>query len=485
MRIEVSKHRQPLVRAVVYGVMTLSVIVIVSLLMLLVLGYSFNQRDGKLEQGGLLQFESIPSGAFVTLDELQLGSRTNTKSTVDTGNHSISFDRQGYRSWKKSIYITPGQIGWLSYARLIPSEITIKNVRSFTTLSSALSSPGRNYLLLHQSADQPVFDLANIQSDTVQYKQLTLPVETYTQPALNKTQTFSIESWSSDEQAVLVKHIYNDNQVEWLLLDRNSPERSINITTTFAVNPSKLVFAGGGHRLLFVQTEDIVRRINLDEQTMSRPLATRVNNFNHYDDKTIVYATNADEKSQRTVGYAAVDISEPQSIATYPSDSQPLYVDMSSYFNRRYVAIVHGQELKVLTGSLPTPDRKAELKTYAKQVIPVGVIDMEMSRNGRFAVVHLADGYATYDIELTKYDKTTWATQSPTSRRIQWMDDYVIWSDNGGMLRFYEFDGANQQNIMLVTEGFSAVISPNNKYVYGVVKTDKGFDLKRGLLLLP
>src|ERR1700740_1025714 len=99
MRIEVSKRRKPLVRTAVYSFMTLTVIVIVSLLMLVVLGYSFNQKDGKLEQGGLLQFESIPQGATVTLDEMKLGPQTNTKSTVDTGDHSVSFDRNGYRTW--------------------------------------------------------------------------------------------------------------------------------------------------------------------------------------------------------------------------------------------------------------------------------------------------------------------------------------------------------------------------------------------------
>jgi hypothetical protein len=465
--------------------MTLSVAIIVSLLMLVVLGYSFNQKDGKLEQGGLLQFESTPQGANVTLDEVLLGSQTNTKSTVDTGNHSVSYNRKGYRTWSKSIYITPGQIGWLSYARLIPTTITPKNVRSFTNLSGALASPERKYMLLSEHADQPVFLLADIQGDKVQYKDLTLPAESYTQPAAGKSQTFTIDRWSDDEQAVLIRHNYDDNQSEWILLDRDSPEKSINITTTFAVQPSKLIFAGTGNKLLFVQTDDIVRRINLDEQTLSRPLATHVANFNGYDEKTIAFTTTPDDKGQRTVGYAAVDIDEPQTIATYPSDNQPLYAAMESYFGHRYVSMLHGTELKIVMGTLPTPSQKANLKTFAKQTIPVGATNMIMTRNGRFVIVQLPDGYATYDIELTKYDKTTWDVQSTTPHDIRWLDDYMIWSDNGGTLRTYEFDGANQQNIMPVAEGYAAEISPNDKYIYGIGRTDKGFELKRALMILP
>ena len=124
MKRQLSKRRQPLVRTAVYSFMTLSVVVIVTMLVFVVLGYQFNERDGKIEQGGLLQFASIPTGANVTLDDNRWSPRTNTKSNVAVGSHSVSFDKDGYRTWKKTIYVKAGEIGWLSYARLIPSKIT-------------------------------------------------------------------------------------------------------------------------------------------------------------------------------------------------------------------------------------------------------------------------------------------------------------------------------------------------------------------------
>ena len=481
MKRELSKRRQPLIRTVVYSFMTLSVVVIVALLMLVVLGYSFNQRDGKLEQGGLLQFASVPTGAKVTLDEIQLGPETNAKATVSAGSHSVSFDRDNYRSWKKTIYVESGQIGWLSYARLIPKEVKPVAVRTFPLLTSALASPVHKYMVLHEAANNPAFIMANIQGDTVEYETIELPVASYT---AGKTHIFTPVTWSKDEEAVLIRHTYDD-QTEWLWMDRNSPERTVNINTAFAIVPSKLQFAGTGSRLLFVQTDDVVRRINLDDQTLSRPLITRVAHFTGYDDKTIVYATTADDRGFRHVGYAATDITSPISLATYPDDGQPLLADMSNYFSRRYIAIVHGTEMKIIAGSLPTSSIvKNTLKLFAKETIPAGASDVVMSRNHRFAVAQLPDGYATYDIELKKYDRTTWAQPVTTVRPLEWLDDYMFWSDNGGMLRFYEFDGANQQNIMPVTEGFSAGISPNDKYIYGIYKTDKGFEFQRARLVL-
>jgi hypothetical protein len=479
MKQQLSKRRQPLVRTAIYAFMTATVVIIVTLLTFIVLGYQFNKRDGKIEQGGLLQFASVPQGAAVTLDGIKLGSQTNTKSTVDVGSHSVNFDLKGYRTWKKTIGITAGQVGWVSYARLVPTTVTPKEVRTFSELTGALASPQHNYMLLHQSGDQPTFTLANIQGDTVRYTDLTLPAGSYTAPAEGKTQSFTLDSWSHDEQAVLIKHMYDDGKTEWILLNRGDPTKSINISTTFGVEPSKLIFAGNGNRLLFVQTDDIVRRINLDEQTLSRPLASKVDTFTAYDDKTITYTTTANDKSQRTVGYAAIDIPQPITIATYPADGTVLNAAMATYFSQRYVVILHGDKLTIQTGTLPTVGGAAKLKTVATQTVPAGASNLDMSTNSRFAVMQLPDGFATYDIDLMKFDKSTWATQSPAPKQITWLDDYIIWSDNGNQLRFYDFDGGNQQNIMPVTEGFAASVSPNDKYLYGIYKTDKGFEFRR------
>ena len=484
MKRELSKSRQPLVRATVYSVMTVSVIVIVTLLMFVVLGYQFNERDGRIEQGGLLQFASVPTGATVTLDDSRLGPQTNSKANVTVGSHSVSFDRNGYRTWKKTITIGAGQIGWLSYARLIPSTIEPVDIRTFTDLNSALASPQQNYMLLHEAADQPSFVLANIQGDTVRYDMLTLPAGSYTPPSAGKTQSFILDSWSENEAAVLIKHVYDDNKEEWLLLDRDAPDRSLNVSSIFAIQPSKIVFAGKGDRLLFAQTDDIVRRINLDEQTLSRPLASKVTYFTGYDDKTIAYVATANSNQQRTVGYAAVDVSDPIVLGTYPDDGQPLYATMSTYFSKRFVVILHGQTLTVKAGTLPTKSDKGSLKHTTTVKVPAGATDLSLEHNSRFAVMRLPDGYATYDIELNKFDSTIWAAQSTAVRSLQWLDQYILWSDHGGQLRLYEFDGANQQNIMPVTEGFAVSVSPNDKYIYGVLKTDKGFEFQRAQLIL-
>lgn len=90
---------------------------------LMVLGYSFNVRDNRLEQGGLLQFASIPNNAYVAVDETTLSSRTPNKLTIDANTHAVTMTREGYHTWQKTVEVKPGTISWLSYTRLIPTEL--------------------------------------------------------------------------------------------------------------------------------------------------------------------------------------------------------------------------------------------------------------------------------------------------------------------------------------------------------------------------
>ena len=157
---------------------------------------------------------------------------------------------------------------------------------------------------------------------------------------------------------------------------------------------------------------------------------------------------------------------------------------METYFNERYVSVLYGQDLTIRRGDLPTTNSGGKLELYAQVSVPSGVTRLTMAKTGRFVSVELPDGFATYDLELKKYDKTTWAYPVTTQRPLQWLDDYIVWSDNGGQARIYDFDGANQQNIMQVVEGQVVSITNNGKYFYGITKSDKGVDLSRVKLII-
>ena len=117
-----SKRTQLIQRITIYTVMSVSVIVLVAILVFFMLGYQINRTDGKIEQGGLVQFNTQPAGADIKIDGITLGTRTAARKTMNTGQHAISMERQGYKTWQKSVEVTAGGILWLTYARLVPNE---------------------------------------------------------------------------------------------------------------------------------------------------------------------------------------------------------------------------------------------------------------------------------------------------------------------------------------------------------------------------
>ena len=79
--------------------MSISVVAIVFVLMLIAMGFSFNE-SGKLEQAGLLQLSSHPSGASVEIDKSVQFGHTDFSKMLSSGEHSIYIDKEGYDYWK-------------------------------------------------------------------------------------------------------------------------------------------------------------------------------------------------------------------------------------------------------------------------------------------------------------------------------------------------------------------------------------------------
>ena len=146
--------------------MTLAVVSISILCILLIMGFRFDITDRTIEQGGLLQFRSTPAGARVILNDRQLSAVTPTKRDVAVGNHSVTMQRQGYKSWSRDVTIKAGELRWLNYARLIPEELVTRPVLELGEgLRDAKATPDRRYLAVIEVAAQPTVRIVDLSND--------------------------------------------------------------------------------------------------------------------------------------------------------------------------------------------------------------------------------------------------------------------------------------------------------------------------------
>lgn len=482
-----SKRKQLVQRTLTYGFMTLAVITLLVVLVFVMLGYRFNTTDGHIEQGGLVQFDTQPGGATVAVDGRRLGTRTPSKLTATTGQHFVTMARSGYDTWQKSVKVTAGGILWLNYARLVPSELKPASVADFPKVSGAVASPDMKKMAIVEVASAPQITIADLTRDTVKTTKLALPEDSYTRADNAKTQTFRLEKWDPDSRYVLVKHTFDDKK-EWLVVDTEDVSRTKNLTTLLDIDASSVMFNGGNSRILYVQMGRDIRKVDLDAATLSRPLVRKVAEFAMYDTSTLVYSTVHDPKTKaHSVGYYQDGADRPYTIRTYEDDGKtPLHVAIGKYFGDMYEVISYGATVEVLKGDLPktTADAK-DLRTVTEFSVPGGTTHLSVMTDGRFVVAQNGATYTVYDLELKKTTTTTLKGNGKVTAKLPWLDDYIAWSDRGGMLRLYEFDGANQHDIMKVAPGFDVTLSPNGKYLYGFGKSKDGtFHLQRVRMIL-
>lgn len=474
-------------RIAVYSFMTVSVVGLVAVLVFVMLGYQFNSDDGKIEQGGLVQFDSQPSGALVTIDGSPFGTRTASKTTMSAGPHVINMSRAGYNDWKKNVTVVPGSVLWLNYARLVPSDISPANVADFAVVTSAVASEDDKKMAIMQDAATPVFTIADLTRDDARQSTIALPDGSFTPPQEGKAQHFTIETWDPDSRYLLVRHTYDDSQIEWIVVDTDDVAATKNVTKLLNIQASNIVFSNGDSTKLYVQIDGDIRKVDLSAATLSRPLVSDVDSFSLYSDTMITFATRLSATGTRTVGYYIDGTDGPRIVRTFTDNGDmPLKFTVGRYFNETFEAIAYGDTVEVLIGDLPRDDKTPiALRSVAAMPVAGGAQYLSDKTNGRFIVAQNGPIYAVYDLELNKASTTTFQGTSPVTKRLQWLDDYTVWNDRDGMLRLYEFDGANQHDIMSIVPGMTATLSPSGKYLYGITQSEDGrYHLSRVQMIL-
>ncbi|HEX7483546.1 MAG TPA: PEGA domain-containing protein [Candidatus Saccharimonadales bacterium] len=486
-----SKRVQIIQRVAIYTTMSVAVTTLVAVLVFFMLGYQINRADGRIEQGGLVQFDSRPSGADIMIDGKNLGSRTASRKTMTSGQHFITMQRTGYETWQKSVDVVPGSVLWLTYARMIPQELAPATVSSFTSLAGTLVSPNSEAMAIKEDASTPTIQLADLRNDEVKLTKLDIPADSYTAPAADKTETFSLEKWNSSSRYLLVKHIYDDSKIEWLVVDTDNAAQTKNITTLLGVEASQIIFSPNNGAHVYALVDGAIRKIDLGAVTLSGPLVSNVAEFSIYNNDTVLYDTRPDASTgMRSVGYLDEGANKARILRSYNDDGTlPVHLAVGKYFDDHFVAISYGHMVEVMKGSLSKSDAStaSAFTSVATIALSSDVQFLSIVTNGRFVIAQEAGSYTVHDIELKKTTTTALAGDAPAApTELRWLDPYTVWSDRSGKIRLYEFDGANQHDIMPVAAGFSATYSPNGKYLYGISQSaDSKYHLTRVRMILP
>lgn len=478
-----SKKRELVMRIVSYVAMVLSILAIVAVVIFLLLGYRLDTDNGRIEQGALLQFETIPSGATVTIDGKELGAKTSTKSSVLAGVHTIVIQKQGYETWRKTLNIKAGTLTWLDYIRLVPLTRSVESVASYDKLYMSVSSPDDKTMIVQRESSVPTFDVVDLRSDDVKSSTITIPKTSYSEAdTAGVAHTFALDSWDEGGRYVLVRHTYADKS-EWLVMDTRDVTNTKNITTLLDVDISHVVFSGTSGNVLFALTGGDIRKLDLSAGTISRSLVSNVSSFSLFETNVITYTgTDTTDPSKKVVGLYRDGDNAPHVLRSVDAGTSVL-IKTTHYFNHDYVAIATNDQIDILYGSYPSnADDTSSLATLTSYVSSKNVESMSFSPNGDYLVTKSGNSYISYDIEHDQ--KISYALMADAVS-IKWLDDDHTWSDYNDSLTIREFDGTNEVGVNSVVPGQGVTLSSNDKYLYSFAKTAAGYQLQRVRMVLP
>ena len=304
-------------RTFVYTIMVLAVLTLLFVITFNMLGYQYNLQTRMVEQRGLVQYDSRPRGATVFVDGKELGSRTQTKSMVDAGQHQFSMQLRGYDEWRKVVDIKPGTLTALSYVRLVPTERKVSEVKQLSTVSSARFSPDRKWAIAVVSTDRlPRLTWIDVRdANDVKTTDQTIDAVLTGHEDERSKHELTIAEWDLDSRYVLLRHAYTlgdgTTGVQWLRLDREVRE-PVDISRLASLELKDVRFiGGGGNELYALQTSGELRRIAVGAATLSGPLLTGVTSFSVYGTDFVSYVGTDEATTRRLAGVWKKDWREP------------------------------------------------------------------------------------------------------------------------------------------------------------------------------
>lgn len=491
--------------------MVLSVVAIVVVATLASMGF-FVSSDGSIEQSGVMQIRSMPTGATVTLDGSTLFSHTNLSRTMAAGAHQIKLSKDGYDTWEKTISMTSGILIRLYYPRLFLLNRTPETVNNLAQ-SLAFYSVSSDYNnILYAATGKMEWILVNVRNDEVKTTKLDVSA-VLAQPTTDTTGavvgvapttfdgTVEIMEWSESGEQVLTK-VTRAGETEWILVNLKDLANSLNLTREFKMKFSQVEMANGSAGQLFALEGQRLRRVNVADKSISNTLLSDVLSFASAE-ANVAYVTMSQvikegEVQKKRIGVYR-DGEKGGTLVTEVLASQQVLVELSKYSGDYYLSYVVDDVMTVLYGSLPSyseTDTELTSLKYLFEPTPLPEVptslsvgpDGEQVLARREATLMVAD-FEMMDVASYKMAAgARWLVDGMLSAVVD--QELWVWDYDGENLRVLvgqknTEDGA-EDNVdsendatSVVLANYPAAIASNNRWLYYVVQTPTGYELVR------
>jgi len=462
--------------------MFIAVIAIVFLMMLIAMGYKFNE-EGDLEQSGLLQLSSRPSSAKVTIDGDELLMPTSINKLLGVGEHNIKVTKTGYDTWNSKVNIESGLLTEIGWVRLFPLNPAISDVDTFETMPQFVStSNSRRYMIAGVNGEDH-FDLLSLQEEKIKSTTINLSNLVKLEGRTINPSDFKTIAWSENDSRILMNYNYDGN-IDWIVLNINKPSESLNLTSQFGRKFANISFANNAGTKAWALSNGQLFQLDLSNgKTISEPIAENVNNYKANND-TVAYIAKSSEyflddddrdkdaiESDSPVETNKVFIyNEGEESSTIIADLGSLeagsFLEMGTYWSKDWLVYSKNGQLCVRSGIYPSYNKNTLKDFPILKKIELEETPTTTATNPDNRIIMLAsrEKILTFDLETkstNNYSADDYITQ------FNWLDDYLLWQQLDSKLIVWDFDGNNHRELIQNLAGNQPVLlSQNNKYLY-------------------
>ena len=450
--------------------MSISVVAIVFVLMLIAMGFTFNESGG-LEQAGLVQIVSNPSGANVEINGANQVSHTDFSKMLSAGEHTIRVSKSGYDTWTKKLKIDAGLLTRVEWVRLFPKQSDKQDVLEFDTLRLATFSPDRKHLLaLEENGD--AFHFIDIQDDKPQSKDLPLSECFGTKSKTIHNGAISILSWNNDNTKIIAKWTNNDN-TSWYLINLNHPDQSINLTQKYNLVFDSILIANDAANKLWALENGNLRLIDANSSTISSTIASDIKKIaNNKSTVSFINTETTEDDDKKSTHYNLNVYKEGEQSYTQLAaldnvdENTTIRLAMGTYWSDEWLAYSIDRKFSIISGKYPSyeKDKADSLKErYSSELESIPQF-ASVNANHRIIVLAGEKNIFSFDIETNEQFNYSFAN---SLTGIAWLDDYLLWQNVDNNIIARDFDGENRRNIIKsVDNQLPVTISENDKYLY-------------------
>ena len=433
-------------------------------------GFGFG-KNGEIIQNGLVFVGSQPSGADIFVDGTMKG-KTGARLVLPSGQYTFRIQRDGYHTWQRSIGVAGGSVEYFTYPFLVPSKLLTTSVKKYANAPAIETESLDHRWLLIQTDAIGTFDLF----DLTHPKDAPVPIAVpgAAMSTSGGAQSWSAVEWASDNRHLLLKHTFEKNgqpASEYVLLDRQNPDQSQNLTTLLGVDPTMLTLRNQAYDqyYLYNQTAKVLSKASMQAP---QPVAylDHVLTFQTSGADAILYTSDDSSAPAGSINVRLRQSDNDYVIGHVPAGA-PVVLALSQYGGDWYDAFGSAAQGKVYVYKNPAAAAGSD-----EVLVPVAILKVAdpmavaFSAGSQFVMAESGQNFAVFDIENDKnYAYQIKIPLDTPAGAAAWMDNDRLMLNSSGKLTIFDFDSANMQTLAANDPVFTPVFDQKYATLYTMI----------------